>query len=147
MALGRRPKTDHREPDCRLIRFEATDGVDLGGLLYEPRRKTDRVAIFLHGTGGASIFDSKRTNPLAETFVRNGIAYFPFNNRGANLMRWMRAKKGQTRKLVGGGMAYELINDCVYDIDGAVKMLRRRGYRDLSLIGHSTGANKIAIYD
>ena len=147
MAIRRRAKRDHPEPGCRLIRFEATDGVDLGGLLFEPRKKTDRVAIFLHGTGGASVFDSKRTNPLAETFLRHGIAYFPFNNRGAYLMRWLRAKKGHSRKLVGGGMAYELIDDCVYDIDGAVRMLRRRGYRELYLIGHSTGANKIAIYD
>jgi pimeloyl-ACP methyl ester carboxylesterase len=145
--MGRRPTTDHREPDCKLIRFEATDGVDLGGLLYEPRRRTDRAAVFLHGTGGASIFDSKRTNPLAEVFLRNRIAYFPFNNRGAHLVRWLRAKRGEARKLIGGGMAYELIRDCAHDIDGAVRMLRRRGYRDLTLIGHSTGANKIALYD
>ncbi len=32
-------------------------------------------------------------------------------------------------------------------VDGAVRELRRRGYRDLTLIGHSTGANKVAIYD
>jgi pimeloyl-ACP methyl ester carboxylesterase len=28
-----------------------------------------------------------------------------------------------------------------------VRELRRRGYRDITLIGHSTGANKIAVYD
>ena len=46
-----------------------------------------------------------------------------------------------------GGCAYERIRDCVLDIDGAVRELRRRGYRDITLIGHSTGANKIAVYD
>jgi len=127
------------EPLCRVVRFQATDDVDLAGLLYEPRKKTHRVAIFLHGTGGASVFESKRTNRLADVFTRNGVAYFPFNNRGAHLIR----RLGRTQ----GGMAYELIRDCVFDIDGAVRELRRRGYRDFTLIGHSTGANKIAVYD
>jgi pimeloyl-ACP methyl ester carboxylesterase len=136
MATRRTPAP---EPLCRVVRFDATDGVGLAGLLYEPEQRTDRAAIFLHGTGGASIFESKRTNRLAEVFTRNGIAYFPFNNRGAHLIR----RLGN----VQGGMAYERIRDCVFDIDGAVRELRARGYRDVTLIGHSTGANKIAVYD
>lgn len=46
-----------------------------------------------------------------------------------------------------GGSGFERIRDCVFDIDGAVRELRRRGYRELYLLGHSTGANKIAVYD
>lgn len=46
-----------------------------------------------------------------------------------------------------GGSAFERIRDCVFDVDGAVRELRRRGYRQLFLAGHSTGANKIAVYD
>ena len=131
------------EPLARLIHFDATDGVGLAGLLYEPRRATKRAAIWLHGTGGASIFDAQRTNGLARELVARGIAFFPFNNRGAHLVR--RLRKGEKR--IGGGMAYEVIRDCVVDIDGAVRELRRRGYRELHIIGHSTGANKIAVYD
>lgn len=127
------------EPLCRLVRFEAADGLDLAGLLYEPKRKTGRAVIFLHGTGGASVFESKRTNLLADLFTRHGIAWFAFNNRGAGIMKRYGSE--------WGGSAYERIRDCVPDIDGAVRMLRRRGYRDLTLIGHSTGANKVAIYD
>jgi pimeloyl-ACP methyl ester carboxylesterase len=128
---------DRNEPHCRLVRFEATDGLTLAGVLYEPKRATTRAAIFLHGAGGS--FESKRNNRLAEVFTRAGIAWFPFNNRGANVVR----RFGD----VLGGMAYERIRDCVFDIDGAIRELRRRGYRDITLIGHSTGANKIAVYD
>jgi pimeloyl-ACP methyl ester carboxylesterase len=127
------------EPACRLVRFEATDGIPLAGLLYEPKRLSTRAAIFLHGTGGSSVFESKRTNILAAELVRAGVAYFPFNNRGAHVMR----RIGDVME----GFSYERIRDCVPDIDGAVRELRRRGYRDLTLIGHSTGANKIAVYD
>ena len=135
MALGRRTS----EPLCRLVRFEATDGAPLAGLLFEPRRRTKSAVIFLHGTGGASVFESKRTNVLAAAFARDGIAYFTFNNRGAHLVRRLG------RDL--GGMAYEKIRDCVFDIDGAVRELWARGYRDITLAGHSTGANKVAVYD
>ena len=38
-------------------------------------------------------------------------------------------------------------NSYVFDIDGALREMRRRGYRDVTLAGHSTGANKIAVYD
>ncbi len=127
------------EPLCRVVRFETPDGLDLAGLLYEPDRRTDRAVIFLHGTGGASVFESKRTNLLADVFTRNRIAYFAFNNRGAHVMK----RFGDA----WGGSAYERIRDCVPDIDAAVRMLRRRGYRDLTLVGHSTGANKVAVYD
>jgi pimeloyl-ACP methyl ester carboxylesterase len=127
------------EPACHLVRFEATDGLPLAGVLYEPRRASTRASIFLHGTGGSSVFEAKRTNVLAAELVRAGIAYFPFNNRGAHVMR----RAGDTM----AGCAYERLRDCVHDIDGAVRELRRRGYRDLTLIGHSTGANKIAVYD
>jgi pimeloyl-ACP methyl ester carboxylesterase len=127
------------EPLTRVVRFDATDDVPLAGLLYEPKRATKEAAIFLHGTGGASVFEARRTNLLAEVFTREGIAFFPFNNRGAHLARRM----GRTL----GGMAFERIRDCVFDIDGAIRELWRRGYRDLTLIGHSTGANKAAVYD
>lgn len=131
------------EPLCRVVRFPATDGVELAGLLYEPRRKTTRAIVFLHGTGGASVFEAKRTNLLAAEFLEAGYAWFPFNNRGAHLIRRLKAK----RRSVQGGSAYERIRDCVPDIDGAARELRRRGYRELILVGHSTGANKIAVYD
>lgn len=139
MAI-RRPRVDARvTPACELVRFEATDGLSLAGLLFEPSRKSKSVVIFLHGTGGSSVFESKRTNVLAAEFVRAGVAYFPFNNRGAHVMR----RAGDAL----AGCAFERIRDCVFDIDGAVRELRRRGYRDITLAGHSTGANKIAVYD
>src|SRR5687767_6823558 len=140
VALRRSRAHAHPEPLTRAIRFEATDGVNLAGLLFEPRRATTRAAIWLHGTGGASVFESGRTNLLASELTEAGIAFFPFNNRGATLMRHFQGKPR-------GGMAYERIRECVFDIDGALRQLWRRGYRDFTLIGHSTGANKIAVYD
>lgn len=151
--MGRRATPDRSEPACRLVTFEAalrrSDAVALAGLLYEPKRRVAgagpassparRAIIWLHGGGGASVFESRRTNLLARLFVDRGIAFFPFNNRGSGVVR--RAGRDL------GGAAFERIRDCVADIDGAIRELWRRGYRDLTLAGHSTGANKIAVYD
>ncbi len=136
--MGRRTTSDRAEPACRLVKFEATDDVALAGVLYEPARATKRAIIWLHGLGG-SVFESGRTNLLAQTFIDRGVAFFPFNNRGSGIVR--RAGSGL------GGASFERIRDCVADIDGAIRELWRRGYRDLTLAGHSTGANKIAAYD
>jgi len=136
--MGRRTAGSRREPLGRLIRFDATDGVALGGLLFEPPRPRGAI-VWLHGTGGASIFESARTNQLARVFNEYRLAFFPFNNRGAHYVR--RAGRHF------GGSAFERIRECVHDIDGAIGELRRRGYKDFTLAGHSTGANKIAVYD
>ncbi|HSY52758.1 MAG TPA: alpha/beta hydrolase [Thermoanaerobaculia bacterium] len=135
--MGRRSAGDRAEPACRLVRFEATEGVALAGLLYEPERTSRRVVIWLHGCGGT--FESRRTNLLAEVLGKRGISFFPFNNRGSGVVR----RAGNDL----GGAAFERIRDCVADIDGAIRDLWRRGYRDITLAGHSTGANKIAVYD
>jgi pimeloyl-ACP methyl ester carboxylesterase len=136
--MGRRAAPDRAEPACRLVRLETADDVALAGLLYEPARTTNRAIIWLHGLG-ASVFESGRTNLLAQAFIDRGIAFFPFNNRGSTIVR----RAGNDL----GGAAFERIRDCVADIDSAIRELWRRGYRDLTLAGHSTGANKIAAYD
>jgi pimeloyl-ACP methyl ester carboxylesterase len=135
--MGRPRAQADLEPLGRLVRFRTADDVTLAGLLFEPKRRATRAVIFLHGMGGS--FESPRTNLLAARFTDAGIAYFAFNNRGSYLVRRAGARRG--------GMTHERIRDCVFDIDAAIRELRRRGYRDLTLIGHSTGANKIAVYD
>lgn len=136
--MGRAAARDRREPLGRLVRFDATDGVPLAGMLFEPRRPRGAI-IWLHGTGGASVFESARTNLIARVLTDHRLAFFPFNNRGAQYVR----RAG----LHYGGSAFERIRDCVYDIDGAIREMRSRGFRDITLAGHSTGANKIAVYD
>jgi len=136
--MGRRAAGSRREPLGRLIRFDAADGVALAGMLFEPPRPRGAI-LWLHGTGGASVFESARTNQLARVFSEYRLAFFPFNNRGAHYVR----RAGRQF----GGSAFERIRECVHDIDGAIAELRRRGYKDFTLAGHSTGANKIAVYD
>jgi pimeloyl-ACP methyl ester carboxylesterase len=131
-----------------LHSFPTTDRIDLPGLLYEPARASKSVAIWLHGNGGASVFySSKRMNALGEALTRRGISFFTFNNRGAEVEKMLKRRRGSTSEYAMLGYAHELIRDCVKDIDGAIAHLRTLGYRKFHLVGHSTGANKICLYD
>jgi pimeloyl-ACP methyl ester carboxylesterase len=131
-----------------LLSFETTDRLTLPGLLYTPARQSKRVAIWLHGNGGSSVFySSTRMNLLGEELTRKGIAFFTFNNRGAETEKSLNRKRGAEKERILLGFSHEAIRDCVHDIDGALGMLRERGYETFYLMGHSTGANKICIYD
>ncbi len=84
---------------------------------------------------------------LATAFCDSNIAYFPFHNRGAHYVQKLHkpTPEGEERALYG--MAYERIDECVHDINGAITLLQEKGYTELYLLGFSTGANKICVYN
>lgn len=133
-----------------FISFLTTDNLKLPGLLYQPNQTTKRAAVWLHGMGdNGSFYNPERINALGEALSEQGIAFLAFNNRGAHNSKSLR-KVDETlleedRRYLGG-THYELIADCVQDIDGAASYLREHGFSELYLMGHSTGANKICAY-
>jgi len=130
------------------LEFRTSDGLDLPGLLYEPDSKTDKVAILLHGNGSSSIFYSPNFGATYAKFLNEkGIAYFPFNNRGAHIIKKLNKTVGDETQRLKYGCAYEIIKECIFDIDGAIEYLKTLGYKTFYLIGASTGANKICVYN
>lgn len=134
---------------AQLVNFETSDNLTLPGLLFEPEKKTKKVLIYLHGNGSSSVFyKTDLMNALAGSLTKIGFSFFPFNNRGANLIKKLDRKLPDgTEERVLYGMTYELIKDCILDIDGAVEYLSSHGYEEIYLIGSSTGANKICVYN
>lgn len=133
----------------QLTHFETTDNFLLPALLYEPKSKTDKVALYLHGNGSSSVFyNSDTMNPLGEELTNVGISFFPFNNRGAHWIKKLskNIKGVEKEERIPYGMTYELIKECTNDIDGAINFLQKLGYKTFYLIGLSTGANKIVVY-
>jgi len=65
---------------------------------------------------------------------------FVINTRGHD---WI-ARVGNLTKF--GGSAYENLEDCLLDFDGALDYLHKQGYRRFVLVGHSLGAIKSIIY-
>lgn len=74
--------------NTKLVQFESTDGLLLPGLIFEPEKKSNKVAINLHGSGSSSVFYSlERADNFAKYLNKNGIAFFTFNNRGRIILR------------------------------------------------------------
>lgn len=132
--------------DPKFINFNTLDKLNLPGLLYgSPGSK--KIAIFLHGNGSSSVFygESKK-RALPQELNNNGISYLAFNNRGAHIIKKLSINfSNKDRKLYG--CAYEIIKECALDIDGALDFVKSLGYEEFYLIGVSTGANKICVYN
>lgn len=128
-----------------IIHFLATDSIALTGFLFEPTEKTNRIAIFLHGNGNSSALSSlSLSEEMINELHKERCAYLTFNNRGAGYMA--KLHNAEIGKKVWAGTAYEKIEECVADIDGAISFAASRGYTDITLIGLSSGANKACVY-
>lgn len=135
--------------DPKFIELETTDGLKLPGLLYRPK-SSKTVIIYLHGNGSSSVFyDESEKRIIAEVLAKKKISLLTFNNRGAHIIKKINVKiKNGERVRQKFGMAYESIKDCVPDIDAAIKFLKtNEGFSGFVLMGLSTGANKICVYD
>lgn len=128
----------------------STDKLLLPALLYEPDRSAQKAALWLHGMGDSGAFyKPDLINALGEAFADKGIAFLALNNRGAHNVKTLKVTTDQPDDEDGrylAGTNYELITDSIKDIDGGVQLLKKHGYSELYLIGHSTGANKICAY-
>jgi len=130
-----------------FVEVKTKDGLRLPGLFY-PAKNKKTAAIYLHGNGSSSIFyRDDRNKPMTEALNKKGVSILYFNNRGAHYVKTLYLGKGKDMKRKRYGMAYEKIKECVADIEGAIAFLKDRGYEKFYLIGSSTGANKICVYD
>jgi len=126
-----------------LIRFEATDKLELDGMLCAPVRSKTCV-VHVHGMtdsyDGLGIVDA-----VMRAAFSNGMSFFTFDNRGyGTITVFRRLKEHLVYRTIG--TSFENFKECIFDIDAALKMLRGRGYKNFILVGHSTGCQKITYY-
>lgn len=130
--------------EANLIEIETSDKITLDGFIFGPK-KAKTIYIFLHGLGG----DLFSRIDLAQELVSKEVAVMMFNNRGYGI--YNRFKKVNKNNVKGyssflAGSASEVFKESIYDISGAISEAGRQGYKEIILIGHSTGCNKISYY-
>lgn len=112
-----------------LIRIDAEDKTALNGLLWEPHRATDSLAILVPGgTTGAAFYPAHDYSPLASDLIDSGYAFLLSN---------MRASYNN---------AYAEYADCVQDIAAFVAYAKSKGYSRIALLGISLGGARVAQY-
>ena len=123
------------------IDFIATDGIELCGILYKGKEKTDKIILAVHGM--TSNCFKKRDDIIAKKANEEGIDYFCFNNRGSEIIKYISKKiEGKKEKSLAG-TAYEDVLEGYEDIVGAILKLKELGYSKIYLQGHSLGSTKV----
>jgi dienelactone hydrolase len=129
--------------ETKLVKFYSTDGLELNGALFTPEKSTQKIIIYVHGSGG-NFYGNSFIKSLAEKSVANGFAFLSFDNRGAGAMMKFKKQGENTSLMIGNEL--EVFEDCIHDIQGAVDFTQEVGYKEIVLVGHSLGCNKILQY-
>jgi len=130
--------------DVKLVEFKTSDGLTLSGLLSAPKRPTVGV-IHVHGIF-SSFYRSRLAKSFANDFTKKGVAFLNIETRGSSTMMGFAKGSGSRLRYVNLGGGVEKFEDCVKDIDAAVRFMKRQGVRRVYLEGISTGAQKITYY-
>ena len=70
------------------IDFIATDGIKLNGFLYKSNKNTKDVILAVHGMSSNCF--KNRDEIIAKEANKAKIDYFCFNNRGSELVKYIR---------------------------------------------------------
>lgn len=125
----------------KRIDFLATDGIILNGILYTNKEKSEDVILAVHGMS-SNCFKT-RDAIFSEYALKEGIDYFCFNNRGSELVKYIRKNINGKKEKFLGGTSYEDVLESYEDIIGAILKLKEMGYQNIYLQGHSLGCTKI----
>ena len=124
------------------VDFLATDGIQLNGFIYKSSEKiSNRVILAVHGMSSNCL--KKRDEVISKKVNENIIDYFCFNNRGSELVKYIRRNISGKKEKMLGGTSYEDVLEGYEDIIGAILKLKEMGYENIYLLGHSLGCTKI----
>jgi len=123
------------------IKFESIqtkDELEHIGVLSKSDSTTHPEECFLLIHGSSGNFYGAMNLALIDHFGKSGYDVASFNTRGHDLI----ARYGD--KFYGN--AFDILSECYYDIDAAIKFLVQSGYKKVHLYGHSMGAVKVLYY-
>jgi len=132
-----------------LTEITTKDNLIHQGIYFEPKKKHGTAIVYVHGLSSTFYSNVPLLNTLVEVCAAKNIGFASFNNRGHDVTAGIKkldptSEKGYTR--LPGGASQEVFTESVHDIDAGVSFLYRKGYKNIILIGHSSGANKACYY-
>lgn len=124
---------------AEIINFKATDGIENDGYIINNNSK--KIIISVHGMSSNCF--KERDKIISRKAFENGFAYLAFNNRGSELVKYIRKNIDGKQVKSLGGTTYEDPQESYYDIKGAILKASELGYEEIYLQGHSLGTTKI----
>ncbi len=104
--------------------------------------KKNICVIFIHGMC-QTIIDNYFAIVCGKILSDNNIGFIYEHNRGHSIENDILMKNGNYSRC---GCMYELFEDCLLDIDLAIAKAIELGYKNIILMGHSFGCNKLIYY-
>ncbi|MBI5804794.1 DUF1749 domain-containing protein [candidate division TA06 bacterium] len=131
--------------NIQCLRYQTRDHIELQGMLFFPEKKSQVVVLHVHGLSG-NYYENRFIDKMACGYTSQNVAFMTFNNRGHDYISDLIKRNDNKIKFINGGGAYEIFEECIYDIDASISLLIRNGFKHIYLQGHSTGANKAVYY-
>jgi hypothetical protein len=127
-----------------LVHTTTRDGMRLDGALHRAANPaastTSDVLLCLHGVGG-NFYGSSLFHRISPTLLDAGVSLLWANTRGRDSIHTTQINGQPARR----GAAYELVDDCRFDIAAWLSFLGSAGFEQPGMLGHSLGAIK-ALY-
>ncbi len=133
------------EVDISLHKIYSEDAFELDSILFEPKKKTNKIIIHIHGKEG-NFVQNHFVTVMGYKYPLEGYSFLTFNNRGHDYMADLLKRSSNGFEWIQGGAAFDLIEDSSKDINGVIEYVANLGYGTIILQGHSLGPHKIAYY-
>ena len=117
------------------------DGLRLPMVHFESKKK-DICVIITHGMCG-TIIDNYFATVWGKVLTKSNIGLIYEHNRGHSIENDLVSIDGTFKRY---GCMYEIFEECLLDIDLAIKTAKKIGYKRIFLAGHSYGCNKTIYY-
>lgn len=127
--------------DGKLVRFETSDGMLLNGFIF-PKKGSKKIVIHVPGMM-SNFYDDRNFVHMAKRINEAGWNFFPFNNRGHDVVSDIPTSSGSWKR---AGTGLEKFENSLKDIKAAVDFAYKMGYKKIILSGHSTGCQKVVYY-
>ena len=125
-----------------FCRTDTCDQLKMTGLLFESDAVSKVGILHLHGRAGG-FYANAFLDAMAETYTAAGFGFLTVNLRGHDQIADFRV--GDTDQIKRIGQAFDIFEECIFDIDAWVNFFRGHGYEKIILQGYSQGGGK-AVY-
>ena len=133
-----------------LVYVRKPSGIRLDGAWHQPSKGGARpgvaqprgeIVLMVHADGDDFCSPSILEN-LQNYYLERGLPVLRVNTSGKGVINYYNVHKGAERY----GTVYEVVGDCLEEIDTWFAWLRRQGYLRVTLVGHRLGAVKVMYY-
>lgn len=124
----------------QIIKTTTSDKLEFSAL-YSKASNAKGIIIHIHGMAGDMYLNSYYS-VMHKEYPQAGFSFLSVETRGTHSI----SEFIQDGKVINIGNAYEIFEECVYDIEAWVQKAKEAGYTNIWLQSHSLGTSKTAYF-